>query len=186
MKTLLVLFIFLIVIIRIINAQIINENKFKTAEYYSVTDTTYGTTVLYDSVLNDLTIATKITQKIINKNTLSFKHLNNNSYYGKIGKINGKITVLKKQSGYLKLYAHGAYWHLITGQAKIILTYKSINDSLMQTKIDVYLLTNSLGKILLTLDIFGVFKKEINKIMAYIKIVGKELMINKNKKPFNI
>jgi len=179
MKNILIILIFLIIISKIINAQIIDENKFKTAEYYSIIDTTYGTTILYDSVLNDLTVATEITQKIINKNTLVFKRLDSNNYYGEIGKINGKITIIKKESGCLKLYGDGAYWQIITGQAKVILTYTSINDSLMYTKIDVYLLTNPLGKILLSLDIFGIFKREINKIMGYIKIVGRQLIINK-------
>jgi len=167
-------------------AEINNNTFFKNAEYYSISDTSHGTMILYDNILNDLTLATKVTQKIIHKNTLTFERLNNNSYYGKIGKIKGKITIIKKQSGYLELYGDGAYWQIITGQAKVILTYTSINDSLMQTKIDVYLLTNPLGKLLLTLDIFGIFKKEINKIMGYIKIVGYQLIVDEEYKYLRI
>jgi len=174
-----VLTIFIVLWVKTLNAQIIIDDVFKNAEYYSIIDTTYGTTVLYDEILDDLTVAAELTKTITHKNLLKFQHLDDNNYYGKLGKIDGQITVIKKQTGYLKLYGDGSYWKIVSGQAKVILTYSQINDSLMLTKIDVYLTTNPLGKILLSLDVFGIIRKEIDKIMSYIKIVGYQIMTNK-------
>lgn len=177
MKTLLIFFI--LVLTKNICAQINNSDVFKNAKYYSITDTTYGTVLLYDEILNDLVAATQLTKTITHINTLTFKRLDNNNYYGKINKINGQITIIKKQTGYLNLYGKGSYYKIINGQAKVSLTYNQISDSLLTTRIDVYLITNPLGKILLFLDVFDIFKKEINKIMNFIKIVGYQIMTNK-------
>ncbi len=144
-----------------------------------VTDTVYGEDTLYFQVLSNLLIASKLVRKYA-KAEIELSQ-RGSWYQGKIGKrIVGDFYVLKNKVGYFEIYGKG-YYKLglkIKGVAVAKLYYQEIGDSLIVCQAKFYFYTdNVLAKSILFIKP-SLLPREAQKIMQYIKIIGRELIFN--------
>ncbi len=149
------------------------------AKVIVVTDTVYGEDTLYFQVLSNLLIASKLVRKYA-KAEMELSQ-RGSWYYGKIGKkIVGDFYVIKNRVGYFEIYGKG-YYKLglkIRGTAVVKLYYQEIGDSLIVCQAKFYFYTdNVLAKSVLFIKP-SLLPWEAQKIMRYIKIIGKELIFN--------
>ncbi len=144
-----------------------------------VTDTVYGEDTLYFQALSNLLIASKLARKYA-KAEMELSQ-RGSWYQGKIGKrIVGDFYVLKNRVGYFEIYGKG-YYKLglkIKGAAVAKFYYQEIGDSLIVCQAKFYFYTdNVLAKSILFVKP-SLLPREANKIVEYIKVIGRELIFN--------
>ena len=156
------------------------------AKVIVVTDTVYGKDELYFKVLSDLTVASKLAQKYA-KADIELKR-KDGWYRGKIGKrIVGDFYVLKNKVGYFEVYGKGVYklgFLRVQGQAIARLHYYEISESVLAVRVVFYFFTNNIiakGTLLLKPSLLPA---EAKRIVAYIKVIGRELIFNPTAKRF--
>ncbi len=171
--------ILLIGFINYANSQV-DTNFLNKAKVIVVTDTAYGEDTLYFQALSNLLIASKLARKYA-KAEMELSQ-RGSWYQGKIGKrIVGDFYVLKNRVGYFEIYGEGSYKFglvRIKGKAIAKFYYQQISDSTLAIQAVFYFFTDNVlakGALLLKPSLLPA---EAQKIVRYIKVVGRELKFN--------